>query len=42
MDIQINQDEHSEYCWMPVAKAIDAVWSWTNKEALQNLQAALT
>ncbi len=38
MEIQIDQDEHSGYCWMPIDAAIDAVWSWTNKEALQNLQ----
>lgn len=38
MDIQINRDEHSAYCWMPIDAAIDAVWSWTNKEALQDLQ----
>ena len=39
MAIQINENEHSAYCWMPLGEAIDAVWSWTNKEALQNLQA---
>ncbi len=38
MEIQINQDEHSAYCWMPIDAAIDAVWSWTNKEALQDLR----
>jgi len=39
MDIQINQDEHSTYCWMPFEDAIDTVWSWTNKAALRDLQA---
>jgi hypothetical protein len=38
MEIQLDQDEHSGYCWMPIDAAINAVWSWTNKEALQNLQ----
>jgi dATP pyrophosphohydrolase len=38
--IQINADEHSAYCWMPLGDAIDAVWSSTNREALQNLQAS--
>jgi len=38
IDIQISQDEHSAYCWTPIEAAIDAVWSWTNKEALQDLQ----
>jgi dATP pyrophosphohydrolase len=37
--IRINPGEHSEYCWMPLSDAVDAVWSWTNKEALRNLQA---
>ena len=37
--VQINEEEHSAYCWMPLGEAIDAVWSWTNKEALKNLQA---
>ena len=39
MDIQINQEEHSAYCWMPLEEAIDTVWSWTNKAALRDLQA---
>lgn len=38
MPIQINQEEHSAYRWMPLAEAIDAVWSWTNKAALRELQ----
>ena len=38
VDIQINQDEHSAYRWLPIDAAIDAVWSWTNKEALEDLQ----
>lgn len=38
-EIRINPDEHSDYCWMPLGAAVDAVWSWTNKEALRNLQA---
>ncbi len=35
--IRINPGEHSEYCWLPLTDAVDAVWSWTNKEALQKL-----
>jgi dATP pyrophosphohydrolase len=38
MDVQINRDEHSAYRWMPIEAAIDAVWSWTNREALQDLR----
>ncbi len=40
-EIQISQGEHSEYCWMPVDDAVNAVWSWTNKDALQDLQSTL-
>jgi dATP pyrophosphohydrolase len=39
--IRINPGEHSEYCWVPLTDAVDAVWSWTNKEALRNLQGRL-
>jgi dATP pyrophosphohydrolase len=38
LEICINQDEHSAYRWLPVAEAIDMVWSWTNKEALEDLR----
>ncbi len=38
VEIQIDQVEHSAYRWMPIDAAIDAVWSWTNKEALEELQ----
>lgn len=39
--IRINQDEHSAFRWVTVDDAIDAVWSWTNKQALQGLRAEL-
>ncbi len=38
LDIQINQEEHTAYCWLPLEEAIDSVWSWTNKAALRGLQ----
>jgi dATP pyrophosphohydrolase len=38
LEIQIDEDEHSAYCWMPIDEAIEAVWSWTNKEALEQLK----
>ena len=41
-EIRIDPDEHSEFCWKALPDAVDAVWSWTNKEALQNLQANLS
>ena len=38
VEIRIEKAEHSASRWMPIAAAIDEVWSWTNKEALENLQ----
>jgi dATP pyrophosphohydrolase len=35
--ICLQASEHSEYCWCPVGEAIERVWSWTNREALQDL-----
>ncbi len=35
--IELDEVEHSEFCWLPVADAIEKVWSWTNREALQLL-----
>ncbi len=40
-DIELNRDEHSEYQWLHVNEAIDAVWSWTNRDALKRLKADL-
>ncbi len=31
------QEEHSACRWVPLAEAADAVWSWTNRDALWNL-----
>lgn len=36
-DIKISDDEHSEFCWLPVSEAVEKVWSWTNRDALQRL-----
>ena len=41
VDIAIDPTEHSNYRWLPIDDAIDEVWSWTNKEALQELRAEL-
>ena len=38
-DIELNADEHSEYQWLHVDAAINTVWSWTNREALEQLKA---
>jgi dATP pyrophosphohydrolase len=37
-DITIDTLEHSEYRWFPLDRAIEAVWSWTNREALVELR----
>ena len=39
--VELNEDEHSEYQWLPIEKAIEAVWSWTNRDALIELEAGL-
>jgi dATP pyrophosphohydrolase len=31
------QEEHSAYRWAPLGEAAEAVWSWTNRDALWNL-----
>ena len=42
MDIDIDMDEHSDWCWVDIDQAIESVWSWTNKEALQALRADIS
>lgn len=37
-DIELNEEEHSDFRWVPIDEAIDVVWSWTNREALQLLK----
>ena len=39
IDISVSDDEHSEYCWLPIADAASRVWSWTNRDALNGLVA---
>jgi len=41
VDIKLDNNEHSAYRWFDLDDAIDTVWSWTNKEALQALQVTL-
>ncbi len=36
-DIALERDEHSACRWLPIAEAAEAVWSWTNRDALWNL-----
>lgn len=39
VDVSICDEEHSAFQWFTIEEAIESVWSWTNKEALQNLRA---
>ncbi|RLA36077.1 MAG: dihydroneopterin triphosphate diphosphatase [Gammaproteobacteria bacterium] len=41
VEIEIDNNEHSAYRWFEIDAAIEAVWSWTNKEALESLKATL-
>ena len=36
-DINISDEEHSAYCWLPLAAAVEKAWSWTNRDALRRL-----
>jgi dATP pyrophosphohydrolase len=38
--VRLNPAEHTEYAWLPLAAAAQKVSSWTNREALQRLQAS--
>jgi dATP pyrophosphohydrolase len=40
--VVIDPGEHSAWRWCPIEEAIDAVWSWTNKEALEALRDELS
>lgn len=41
VQIRLDDNEHSDYQWLNIESAIDAVWSWTNKAALQRLRGDL-
>lgn len=41
IDVTINALEHSEYQWLPIKRAIEVVWSWSNRDALIELEAGL-
>lgn len=40
-EITLDEAEHSAYEWLPLPQAAENVWSWTNREALRELQAIL-
>ena len=38
VEIAIDPEEHVNYRWMALDDAIEAVWSWTNRDALVELR----
>lgn len=42
MPIRLHDSEHSEYSWCSIGEAIDRVWSWTNRAALEQLKLELS
>lgn len=37
-DIDLDREEHAAFEWLPVRRAAELVWSWTNREALEALE----
>ena len=37
VEVEIAEDEHSAYQWLPVDEAVNTVWSWTNRDAIAAL-----
>lgn len=35
--IRMCDDEHSEFAWLALTQAMDRVWSWTNRAALEQM-----
>ena len=40
--VRLHDAEHSAYGWSPVEEAIERVWSWTNRVALEQLRLELS
>ena len=40
--IQLDPLEHSAFAWVSVSDAIERAWSWTNRDALENLPISLS
>ncbi len=40
-EIKLDKEEHSECRWLPIDEAIETVWSWTNRDAINQLKADL-
>ena len=41
-NIKLNKEEHSEFQWLYVDEAIETVWFWTNRDALEQLKVELS
>jgi dATP pyrophosphohydrolase len=39
--VTLSQHEHLQFQWLPLMEAADRVFSWTNREALENMAAEL-
>lgn len=37
LDIRLDPQEHSDYCWLSLSDAAERVWSWSNQKALNSL-----
>ncbi len=37
-EVRLERSEHSAYRWVGIDTAVEAVWSWTNKAALERLR----
>ncbi|HEX2139691.1 MAG TPA: dihydroneopterin triphosphate diphosphatase [Woeseiaceae bacterium] len=40
-DVTLHETEHSAFEWLGLPEAVEKVWSWTNREALRELQEIL-
>jgi dATP pyrophosphohydrolase len=38
LPVSVDAREHSAYQWLGIDQAIETVWSWTNREALERLR----
>jgi len=36
--VNLDEDEHTHYCWLDRKHAAEKVFSWTNREVIENLQ----
>lgn len=39
--IELQADEHHDYRWVSLGEAVNAVWSWSNREAIEMVRRAL-